>query len=463
MQSAAELKKHPNLLFILSDQHRFCDLGCYGNKIVQTPTLDSVAEQGILLERMYSNCPLCVPARGTLLTGKYPLRHGALTNDILIRPDTESMADILGRNGYHCGYVGKWHLGGVPRERCIPPEERLGFDYWRACNCNHAYYNAWYDDGENRRHTVTGYEPHAQTDLALEFLRQPGEKPWALFISYGTPHNPYDQVPSETIDCYRAADIPLRENVQTPVTLSRGLPGGDLNEVKAWTAGYYAHIEELDRQVARLLNGLGERRDNTIVVYTSDHGDMLGSQGFKDKQLPYEEAVHIPFILSWGERLPPGPRRGLMGLVDVAPTLLGLLGLSYENMDGQDLRGMLIDPEKSGREGIYMAEYVPAHEARLRGSPEWRALRTERWLFAKTPYDACWLLFDMEADPFQRRNLAEDPAFSGIVRELDGQINAEISRHDALLPWPEFLRRYGFTDLWNKSQAYFELPLLDFA
>lgn len=152
------MKKAPNLLLIFSDQHRSCDLGCYGNKQVMSPNFDVFAEKAAVFTTCISNTPVCVPARGSLLTGLFSIKHRAVSNDLPINPDLESIADVMNDNGYHTGYIGKWHLAGIPREQAIHKQNRLGFSEWKVNNCNHDYMNAHYYDEDNIKHDIEGYE-----------------------------------------------------------------------------------------------------------------------------------------------------------------------------------------------------------------------------------------------------------------------------------------------------------------
>ncbi len=260
---------------------------------------------------------------------------------------------MLSRAGYDTAYIGKWHLGGVPRDRFIPPEERLGFDYWRACNCNHDYYHAWYDDNDGNRFCIDGYEPAAQTELALDYLRTRAEDgaPWAMVLSYGTPHDPYELVPQAYKQRYLERNLDFRGNIGLPAVLNQERHI-QADELRDWYAGYYAHISALDDQFGRLTAYLEEHglMENTVVLYTSDHGDMLGSQGLTNKQLPYEESAHIPMILRYDGHVQPGRRRQLMSLVDLAPTLAGLVGLSFRGeVDGLDLHDLFLRPDAPAR------------------------------------------------------------------------------------------------------------------
>ncbi len=462
MPLAFDGSPRPNILFVFSDQHRFCDLGCYGNESVRTPHLDAFAQEAVRFADCIANSPVCVPSRGSLLTGLYPLRHGAVANDLPVSWRVSSIADALAAAGYHTGYIGKWHLAGVPRDQQIPPGRgRLGFAEWKVCNCNHNYLAAYYYDETGERHPVSGYEPVTQTDLALDFIGRQGTRPWALVLSWGPPHDPYDAVPERYLRLYDAEGIPLRANVPetTRVTTTRTLSRA---QVRGQHRGYFAHITALDEQFGRLVAALEEtgQRERTIVVYTSDHGDMLGSQGLSNKQLPYEESIHVPLLVRWPGHTFVGVQTGLIGLVDLPVSLLGLAGVSMGDTDGQDLHHLFLDPRASGRPFCYIFDLIPAHQAMARGGREWRGLRTPRYTFARTASDEGFLLFDNREDPLQLDNRVNAPSDAALRDRLRTELSAEVSQHDALLPWEDFIRQWGLREEWNRSQSYFHHPLL---
>jgi arylsulfatase A-like enzyme len=456
--------RSPNLLFVFSDQHRWCDLRCYGNADVATPHFDRFATQGVRVERCLSNSPLCVPSRGSLLTGLFPLRHGAVSNDLPIRHDVTSVADVLGSAGYRTGYIGKWHLAGVPRDQVIPAGRgRLGFQEWKVRNCSHAYFGTHYHDESNRRHEVAGYEPQTQTDLAIEFIRRRHDAPWGLVLSWGPPHDPYHDAPETHLAHYRGARLRQRRNVDELVRdrRDRTLTRDDaLNDLR----GYYAHITALDEQFGRLLAALDDsgQRDNTIVVYTSDHGDMLGSHGFTNKQLPYDEAVRVPLLARWPGRIPAQHSEAMVGLVDLPVSLLGLMGLRFPGaVDGADLHEVFCVPGSPGRDACYVFDYIPAHQAYHRGGEAWRAVRTPRFTLARKATGADWLLFDNKADPWQLHNLVDQPGSATLQRDLGERIDAFVAEHDRLLPGDEFIRHFDLREAWNRSQQHFDLPPLE--
>ena len=271
----------PNLLLVLADQHRVCDLGVSGNPLVGTPRLDAFAAEGWRSTRCLSNSPVCVPARGSLLTGLYPWRHRALTNDLPIDPTLPSLATVAAAAGYRTGYVGKWHLGGGARDRVITASERLGFEFWRAANCNHDYLHGWCDDEQGRRTHFPGHETVAQTELASAFIRDRADpRPWLLVVAWGPPHEPYQLAPADLLAGV-PADLPLRGNVPEQAINRLDSPPWDRATLREHLRGYYALIRLVDREFGRLLDGLeaSGQAASTLVAYTSDHGDFALEHG----------------------------------------------------------------------------------------------------------------------------------------------------------------------------------------
>ena len=457
---------HPNILFVFSDQHRWCDLGCYGNEQVISPHFDAFAQEAAQLTHCVSNSPLCVPARGILLTSLFPLKHGAITNDLPINPKVTSMAQVLQAHGYYTGYIGKWHLAGIPRDQFISAgPRRLGFETWKTINCGHRYIDDHYYDEADNRIDFHGYEPEVETELAIDFVKERAgkDRPWSLHLSWGPPHDPYQAVPRKYLNLYDPGTICLRDNVGESILRSLKTEPLSRADIRKNLQGYYAHITALDEQFGRLLKALRETRqlENTIVVYTSDHGDMLGSQNLCNKQLPYEESIRVPLLVQWKGRTRISVNDELIGLVDLAPSILGLAGISFQNpVDGRDLHALFTEPNARGRDHVYIFDLIPCHQAEDRDGREWRGVRTKQFTFVRSAADAGYLLYDNEADPFQRNNLISHPDYAKVCSRLNDQLMREVETNDALLPWEEFIRRFGFVEAWNKSQFYFERSTL---
>ncbi len=453
------LVKRPNLLFVFSDQHRYHDLGCNGNLQVRSPCLDALADRSVRFTSCISNNPVCVPMRGSLLTGQFAWKHRAITNDLPIDVSMESIATVLGRAGYRTGYIGKWHLGGIPRTRAILAHERLGFQEWKAANCNHDYWNGYYWDEANVRHPLAVHESVGQTDLALDFVRSHASdaEPWALFLSWGPPHDPYDKVPAEYAEMYREEELSLRPNVLERIARGKTVVGREW--ARRSLAGYYALVSLLDHEMGRLIDGLETAGivERTVVVYTSDHGDMLGSHGYANKQLPWEESIRVPLLVSWPGTVTPRVCRELIGLVDLPVTLLGLLGLSFGGpTDGTDLHDLLLKPDARGLDVCYIFDQVPCHQAEDQGSPAWKGVRTRTQTYSEDDQGRPWLVYDNAADPFQERNLARDPAFASALAALQGELGTLIARYgDLRARWQDMLRVRGLVEAWNASQRHF--------
>ena len=455
--------KKPNLLFIFSDQHRKFDLGCYGNTEIATPNLDRLAENGIRFENCCSNSPVCVPARGSILTGLMAQNHKAFTNDLSIRYDIQSIADVLNEAGYRTGYIGKWHLCGIPRNQFIDRKRRLGFQDWKVANCNHNYLNCYYDDENDVRHHVEGYEPEIFGQLAFEYLDQVTDRkqPFAIFVSFATPHDPHDKVGEEYLKMYEDSSVSMRANVKEPIMRNRTTFISKERQ-RELIRGYYAHVTAVDLQIGRMQELLEKKGmlDHTLIVYTSDHGDMLGSQGTSDKQLPYEESIGVPLIMSWPERLNPGVRKGLIGLVDLPVTLLSMMGLNFRDpTDGKDLAQMTNDPE-IGNECCYLYDLYPCHQAYKKGMSAWRGIRTPRYTYAVYGTGEEWLLFDNEKDPLQMHNLIQNPQYNEVKEVLYAKLKACVDEYDGFMNGDEYIRYSGRIKEFNASQEYFNLPLI---
>lgn len=454
------LRKQPNILFVFSDQHRWCDLGCYGNADVISPNFDRFAQNGLQFNQCVSNAPVCVPARGSLLTGLYPLKHRAITNDLPIRTDVGSVADVLNDAGYHTGYIGKWHLGGVPRNQEILDGHRLGFKEWKVNNCDHSYMSSFYCDEQNVRHEIDGYDAETYTSLAIDFMERSCDTPWGLWLSWGPPHDPYFDVPQKYLDLYADKQLSLRGNVPGKI-IDRLDRRWDREQVEKNLHGYYAHITALDDQFGRIFQTLEKtgQLENTMIVYTSDHGDQLGSQGWTNKQLPFEESVRVPLLMRG-----PGVRQGicgeLIGLTDLPASLLSQVGLKLPASDGDDLSALFSDSDAVGQDACYIFDLVPCHQSTWRGTDAWRGLRTKTHTYACHADGLPWVLFDNIADPEQKNNLAGSPDFQTLENRMHQMTIGFSEQYDALLPWPELLVQNGLVAEWNKSQRHFGLPEL---
>ncbi len=446
----------PNLLFVFADQMRGMDMGCAGNPDVKTPTMDRLAGQGMCLGNAIATSPVCGPNRAILLTGTYPTTNRVIGNDLPLPAGLPGLGTLLKAAGYRTGYVGKWHLDGVPRSKWTPPgPRRQGFDdFWAAYNCTHAYFAPkYYRDGPDVIEAPGRYEPEVQTDLALEFLDRhtPGADPFCLVVSWGPPHDPYDQVP----DAYRALYDPQALTLRPNVVPETDNPLAARWECRRTTADYYAAITALDHQLARLLEGLDARglAEDTLVVFTSDHGDMLWSHGWMKKQSPYEESIRVPLLVRWPGRVPAGATSdALLGTVDVLPTLLGMMGLPCPaGIEGRDLSARCW--AAAGTPPAPCSSATTSSATRRRGrtcprgaacgrraTPMWRRPAASRGCFSTT------------GDPYQQDNLIESPAHRAVRDALRDLLTGWLARTNDPFG-PELIDHLGLAEPWRERQA----------
>jgi arylsulfatase A-like enzyme len=428
--------KRPNVVYILADQLRYQSLGYAGDAKARTPHVDRLASEGVSFRQCVSSMPVCAAYRASLLTGKYPSSTGMAINELRMNPNQQCLGHVLTRAGYQTGYIGKWHLYANqlghhddPKNSFVPPgPNRLGFDgYWAAYNFHHNYYRAYYhtDSPEKISYGEGVYEPDGQTDLAIAFLKRAAasDKPFALVLSYGTPHDPWEpnNVPKEYREWFAAVDFSnppnySPENDKYADAWGRLSPQ-DRAVLPAWRRHYYAMTANLDWNLGRLLEALGQAglAESTIVAFSSDHGEMFGAHGRRAKNIFYEEAARVPFLLRWPGRIAPGMvSDACFGTVDIMPTLLGLAGLPIPKaVEGMDLSAAACGRAGKEPEAAFLQNTGAC--AAWEDGHEWRALRDKRFTYAVYRVDKSELLFDNTADPYQMKNLAADPAHKATI------------------------------------------------
>lgn len=430
----------PNLVFVFADQWRAQAFGYAGDPNARTPRIDAFAGESLNLENAVSGIPVCTPYRACLLTGQYPLTHGLIVNDQPVADDAVGFGHALGAAGYDTLYIGKWHIDGHGRTGFVPPARRLGFRTWLGFECSHDYHDSAYWDEDGERRTWDGYDARAQTRTACGLIRaRDPARPFALFLSWGPPHDPYGTAPEEERARFDPAALTLRPNVPEAVAA----------KAREDLAGYYAHGAALDACLGELLDTLDAAglREDTVVVFTSDHGDMHGSQGEWRKQQPFAESIDVPFLVRWPAGLGRAGERDPLPLnsMDVMPTLLGLVGADIpETVEGVDFSPHLRGETSMDDGGAYLACFRPFHNWRYeKGGYEYRGLRTERHTWV-VRMDGSRMLYDHEADPHQTRNLADDPDAAGVAAELDAQLRRRLDRlGDDFASGEELVARYG--------------------
>ena len=418
-------EKAPNVLVVQPDQHRGNVMRCAGDRQVDTPNLDRLAGDGIRFSNCVSNSPVCSPFRGTIQTGLYPHTHGVVNNNILLDPNLTTFAEIFEQAGYATGYIGKWHLdGGVPPKvggYIEAGERRQGWQEWNGYEKSHEYFDVWKFNDRKEQVPVDGYnwEPTWHTDMALDFAGRhtAAGKPWCYYLAYGPPHLP-QQCPKEFMDMYDPAGFTLPPDLVGKYSPEIEKIVRDIYQV------YYGQVTAIDYEIGRLMAGLEKLgvADNTIILYTSDHGDLLGSHFPADnpkkqrgKAAPYIKAFDIPLIVHWPEKIKPRQVCDLLTSgIDLAPTILELAGLHVPaNMQGDSMAGWCMNGNGPRHDSVYLG---------IGGPPKkggWRAVWDGRYVYAPVGYSH---LYDHKQDPDEMNNLFDSSANEKVRKQMGEQL-----------------------------------------
>ncbi len=432
----------PNVLIVLADQWRAQAFGFAGDPNVKTPHLDRLASRSVRFVNAVAGLPVCCPTRASLLTGQRPLTTGVFLNDVPLDPRAVTLAKVLGAAGYDTGYIGKWHLNGDGRSRFIPRERRQGFDYWKALECSHDYNHSYYYADGPEKLLWNGYDAIAQTGDAAQYLRAHAGsgKPFFLFLSWGPPHDPYPTAPEKYRALYSAAQIKLAANV----------PPAMRDAARTFLAGYYAHCTALDDCMESLLTALRESglERNTLLIFSADHGDMLGSHGGRNKQQPYDESIRVPLLLHWPAGLAAGGRKldAPISSEDLMPTILGLCRVRIpQTVEGLDYSGYLRGGKNPSDGAALISCVAPFGQwVRRIGGREFRGIRTLRYTYVRD-LTGPWLLFDDVKDPGQMHDLVGTPGSGALQRKLDAILDRKLAQaHDQFLPAQEYISKWGY-------------------
>lgn len=432
--------RRPNLVYIFADQWRAQAAGYAGDPNAKTPNLDKLAKESINLTNAVSGCPVCSPYRASLMTGRYPLTHGVFLNDVLLSTDAVSIAHAYNRAGYQTAYIGKWHLDGNRRTAFIPEDRRQGFKFWKVLGCTHNYNNSFYYADKNVKLKWNGYDAIAQTHEGRQYIREhANDKPFALFLSWGPPHSPYHTAPQKYKDLFKPEELKLRPNVPNHLEA----------KARQTLAGYYAHIAALDDCIGEILQTLKEcgLENDTIFVFTSDHGDMLYSQGEQKKQRPWEESILVPFLLRYPAALGTQGRTIDMPIntPDIMPTLLGLSGIQIpDTVEGTDFSGVLKGTERPNNDAALISCPSPFGQwSKKRGGREYRGLRTRRYTYVRD-LNGPWLLYDNKRDPYQLNNLCDKSGHRELQKKMDSILSQKLKQtNDEFLPGRQYIKKWG--------------------
>lgn len=477
--SVATRGKRPNLLVVYPDQMRAQSMGFMDADPVHTPHLDAFAQESLILTQAVANYPVCSPSRAMMLSGKYPPGTGVIDNcyswsapfGCELRGSDRCWSDVCSDAGYSLGYIGKWHLDAphapfvdtknnqpeLAWNEWCPPDRRHGFSHWYAYGTYDWHMKPMYWRGDAGRadfEYVDQWGPEHEADKAIAYLENEGghlrdpEAPFALVVAMNPPHPPYDMYPPDYKAPYEGkapADLIVRPNVD--------LDGN--SEASAFalahTADYFANITGVDAQFGRILMALDDcgLSEDTIVLFTSDHGNCVGAHGYYGKNCPFEEAVRVPFLIRWPDRIAPRMDPLLLSIPDIAPTLLGLLGLEAgapDGMQGASYAASFLGEGSDGpRSQLYFRIPYDAPGAGMRG------VRTRRYklnIDAGCGEPARSELYDLEHDPYElqnillekpdvARNLVKEELRPALARISDPWIRHLDSWEPAhLLQWP---------------------------
>lgn len=428
----AQQNQSPNIIYIFPDQWRGSAMAFLGKEPVKTPNLDKLASESVVCTNVGSCFPVSIPYRGMLMTGKYPPAAGIVANQFESNADLSDepnwLSDVLKQNGYSLGYLGKWHITRTagdytdslkgPAKEWVPLNKRHGFDYWfNHVGNNHLKANYWSKtDGPNDFKKVTAWTPYFDTQNAIRYIKNENEertkeKPFALFVAYNPPHMSYTDFPKSLLENY--TDLSDSSLLYSP-----NIPTADNKWGKYYrnnARGYYAMITGIDEQIGLIMKTLKEQGldNNTIVIFTSDHGDCLGRHGEISKNNHYEESFIVPFIVRWPAKLKPSTNNILLNTPDIAPTLLGMAGLKKSipcSMEGNDYSQVFFTGKgKKPTSQLYMhSDEGSTLESGRRG------VRTERYTMV------------LDKDP--KYALSQTP--KAIPFKLHGKYNLYVTLHD---------------------------------
>ena len=455
LQKESSLNEHPNIIYVFPDQYRNMSMGFWNDKEfndahikadpVHTPNLNKFAKEALVSSCAMSNCPLSSPHRGSLMTGTYPHKSGIPINCNSNRPisslhsDISCISDIFSQSGYDCAYIGKWHADHPTRnnpqnpgqyvDSCkvvwdayTPKEKRHHFNFWYSYGTYDVHKDPHYWDNEGLRHEPKEWSPIHEAKTVINYLQNKENqrdfsKPFFIMVGMNPPHSPY----SSLNDCMEE-DFQHYKDKSIDSLLIR--PNADKLREKANSAKYYfSSITGVDRAFGMILNELKRLQldKNTIVVFTSDHGETMCSHYTDEaKNLPYKEAMNVPFIIRYPNHIRPRLENLMISTPDIMPTLLGLANLQNsipETVQGYNYAQILTESEPNVLDYPEVALYIKNidGEKNKEGKvisyfPEGRGIKTKEYTLAlfidKNKVLREVFFFDDINDPYQQQNLS---------------------------------------------------------
>jgi len=433
----AAMAKKPNVIVFFSDQQRHDSTGLHGNPLGLTPHFDRIAKKHTHVQHSFTCQPVCGPARSCLQTGTYATTTGCWRNGIALDPEADTLAKRFNDAGYRTGYIGKWHLKGGRADNAdqsVPEAYRGGYQDWLAAEALefsvHEYKTILYDS-DNQPVKLPGYRSDAMTDAAIRYIDQHQHEPFFLFVSYIEPHHQNDvddyPPPDGYREMYTGKWVPpdlaaLPRHGQTDPALSTS--GGSTHQ---HLGGYWGMVKRLDEDFGRMMDALKSLGldENTIVLFTSDHGCHFKTRNSEYKRSCHEASIRVPTLFAGGEFEGGGALPELVSLVDLPPTLLDAAGLDVpDHMEGRSLMP-LVRRERGARDDWPEAVFFQTSEAEIG-----RGIRTHRWKYhVVAPEDATItdgasdryaeaFLYDLHYDQHELTNLIHSAAHESVKDEL---------------------------------------------
>lgn len=459
-ESLAGKGKQPNLLIIHTDEHNFRTLGCYRDQMsddqsyvwgegvkVDTPHLDSLARDGAMATSYYAASPVCTPSRASFVSGLYPVHTGSPSNDMPLNGELVTFAEVLKRNGYSTSYVGKWHLDGDAKPGFAPPR-KFGWDdnryminrgHWKILEQSGktaAFVGSFNEKNNQYKFDINDADESSFTtdflcDRTLEIIERDKTKPFCVMVSIPDPHGPnhvrkpYDTMFADmhfqnprTMDAATQDSVPGWVSIKGKNSAEKGLK----QEQMQW---YFGMVKCIDDNVGRILKYLKSQGldKNTIVVFTSDHGDLMGEHKKHNKGNPYEASAKIPFLIRWPDHIPAGKVvRGAQSNIDFAPMALSMLGVTngLPEFHGKDTSADYLGSEK---EVVDDRTVYITHAA-----SQWVAVVNRRYKLVLSVKDDPWL-FDLEKDPDELINFYTNPEYKEIAEKMQAELVAQMQQY----------------------------------
>ena len=435
------LAKSNNVLVIQTDEHHFKTLGCYGGRIVETPNIDWIAKHGALATSFYATTPVCSPSRGALISGRYPQNTPVTNNNISLGNHVVTFAEVLRRRGYKTGYAGKWHLDGLGKPQWAP-SRKFGFDdnrymfnrgHWKKFEINRngprvaaikqgkPYYGV--ENADNK-----SFSTDWLANRTIDFINANKTNPFCYMVSFPDPHGP-NTVRKPYGTMYKDVNVPIPVSLNKPRSQTPRWAAGDpkitADTVRLLMPKYYGMIKCLDDNIGRILDTLRKNGqiDHTIIVFTSDHGDLCGEHGRLNKGVPYEGSARVPFLFYYPDKIPAGTVvNEALSCVDFVPTLFALTGDEPpKGVEGRDASALFRSAKTKWDDIAFI-------RSTSTGKP-WFAAATDRYKLVYSALGDPWL-FDLKSDPDELRNNFANPDLKKVVQRLTTKMAAYAKRYN---------------------------------